>query len=205
MKLTRKRALWLVLGVVVVFAGLWNARRFKDQWFAIPPRGGDSFVMPPLSTPHYRQRDPRWASDSIGGFGESMASAGCTVCSLAMALDLFGVKKTPKELNDFLKGNEGYNPRGWLRWNCVDKVSAGAVTMGYMGRPSHAVLDSALKNAQPVLAKVYIKGVVPHWVLIVGKDRTEYLMRDPLGEEGSVGRVSDYRSRIYAVRIPKRA
>jgi len=205
MKLTRRRILWLVLGVVVVLAGLWFARRFKEQLLAVAPRGGESFVMPGLRTAHFRQKDPRWSEETIGGFGERMARVGCTVCSLAMALDYYGVKKTPKELNDFLKANDGYNPRGWLRWNCVDKISGGAVTMDYMGRPSHEVIDRALKNSQPVLAKVYIKGVIPHWVLIVGKDQQEYLMRDPLGEEGSVGRLSDYRSKVFAVRIPKRA
>ncbi len=204
MKLTGRRVLWLLFGVVVVFAGLWLARRFKEQLFAIAPRGGESFVMPALRTAHYRQRDSRWANDSIGGFGESMARVGCTVCSLAMALDYYGVKKTPKELNDFLKANDGYNPRGWLRWNSVEKVSGNAVTVDYLGRPSHAAIDRALKDSQLVLAKVYIKGVIPHWVLIVGKDKPEYLMRDPLGDEGSVGHVSDYGSRICAVRILKK-
>jgi hypothetical protein len=203
MKVTRRRVLTLLLGVVVLFAGIWFARRFKEQLFAVPPRGGESFAMPALSTPHYRQRDPRWAEDSIGGFGEGMAHAGCTVCSLAMALNYYGVRKTPKELNDFLKANDGYNPRGWLRWNSVDKISGGQVTMAYLGRPSHAVIDQALKDRRPVLAKVYINGIIPHWVLIVGKDREEYLMRDPVGEQGTVGCVSDYTSKIYAVRILK--
>jgi hypothetical protein len=205
MKLIRRRILWLFLGVAIAFGGLWFARRFKEQLFAIAPRGGESFVIQALSTPHYRQRDTRWANDTIGGFGESMARVGCTVCSLAMALDYYGVKKTPKELNDFLKANDGYNSRGWLRWNSVDKISGGSVTMDYMGHPSHAVIDRALKNSQPVLAKVYIKGVIPHWLLIVGKDEHEYIMRDPLAEEGSIGHVSNYGSSIFAVRIPKKA
>jgi hypothetical protein len=205
MKLNRRRILWLFLGVVVLLAGLWFARRFKEQLFATAPRGGESFAMPALRTTHYRQRDPRWSEETIGGFGERMARVGCTVCSLAMALDYYDVKKTPKELNDFLKANDGYNPRGWLRWSSVDKVSGGSVTMEYVGRPVFLVIDRALRNQQPVLAKVYIKGVIPHWVLIVGKDQQEYLMRDPLSEEGSVGHLSKYGSKIFAVRIPKRA
>lgn len=205
MKLTRKRVLWLLVGLAVLLAGLFFARRFKEQLFAISARGGQSFTMPALPTPHYHQRDARWADERIGGFGESMAHVGCTVCSLAMALDYYGAKTTPKELNEFLKANEGYNPRGWLRWNAVDKVSGGKVTMDYLGRPTHAVIDRALQNRQPVLAKVYINAVIPHWVLIVGKDGGEYLMRDPLGAENAIDRVSDYKSKIYAVRILKPA
>ena len=73
--------------------------------------------------------------------------------------------------------------------------------MDYMGRPDHAVIDRALRNSQPVLIKVYIHGVVPHWVLVVGKVGAEYLMRDPLGEDGAIGNVSQYESKIFAVRI----
>jgi len=193
--------LWLFFGSVILVAGLFTARRFKEQLLAIAPRGGESFNAPALVTAHYRQRDSRWAADSIGGLGESMARVGCTVCSLAMALDYYGVKKTPKELNEFLKANDGYNRRGWLQWNSVDKISEGRVTIEYLGRPSHSVIDQALKNRQPVLAKVYINTLIPHWVLIVGKDGQEYLMRDPLGDENAIGRVSYYKSKIYAVRI----
>ena len=204
MKVNRQRVLWLILIAVASFAAVWSGRRFKEQWFAIAARGGESFVRPALSTAHYRQHDPRWAEERIGGFGESMGSVGCTLCSLAMALDYYDVKVPPKELNEFLKANEGYNPRGWLRWNSVDKVSGGRVTVEYMGRPNHTVIDGAVKNAQPVLAKVYINAIVPHWVLIVGKEGQDYLMRDPLGDDKAVGKVSDYRSKIYAVRILKR-
>ena len=189
--------------VVLMIGGLFFARRMKEQWFAIAARGGESFARPALSTPHYRQRDPRWADERIGGFGESMGRVGCTICSLAMALDYYGVKMPPKELNEFLRANGGYNPRGWLRWNSVDKVSGGKLTMDYMGRPNHPVIDRAVRNSQPVLAKVYINAVVPHWVLIVGKEGEDYLMRDPLGEANTVGKVSDYKSKIFAVRTMK--
>jgi len=205
MKLTRQRSLWLLLGLVTVFAGIWSARRFQEHWFAIAPRGGEAFTMPALSTPHYRQHDLRWAEERIGGFGESLGRVGCTICSLAMALDYYGVKMPPKELNEFLKAHEGYNPRGWLRWNSVEKVSGGKVTLDYMSRPDHAVIDCALRKAQPVLAKVYISAIIPHWVLIVGKDGQEYLMRDPLGEANSVDRISDYKSKVYAVRVLQRS
>ncbi len=82
-----------------------------------------------IVTTHYRQRDSRWEKETLGGLGESMAPVGCTVCSLAMALDFYGVKQTPQELNDFLKRNDGYTVRGWLKWDSVSKVSNGQVTI----------------------------------------------------------------------------
>ena len=66
-------------------------------------------------------------------------------------------------------------------------------------------MDQALTNHQPVIAKVYIKSVIPHWVLVVGKDRDDYLMRDPLMDEDTIGHLSDYDSKIYAIRIMKPA
>ncbi len=62
-----------------------------------------------------------------------------------------------------------------------------------------------MENKQPVIAKVFINGIIPHWVLIVGKDGTAYLMRDPLGNENAVERVSKYESKIYAIRVLKKA
>ena len=205
MKTTRRRAVWSVLALVAALLGVWLARNFKERLAAIPSRGGEAFTMTAIATAHYRQRDLRWEHEALGGLGESMARVGCTVCSLAMALDFYGVKMTPKELNEFLKRNDGYTVRGWLKWDSVSKVSNGQVTMDYIGSPAFKVIDRALKNKQPVIAKVFINGIIPHWVLIVGKDGTEYLMRDPLGNENAVDRLSDYGSKIYAIRILKKA
>ncbi|MDH7502499.1 MAG: hypothetical protein QHJ82_07285 [Verrucomicrobiota bacterium] len=112
---------------------------------------------------------------------------------------------TPKELNDFLKKNAGYTERGWLKWDSVAKVSEGKVVLGYIGNPSFQRIDAALKDNQPVIAKVFIERTVPHWVLIVGKEKTEYLIRDPLGDGKSLRQLSFYGSDIHAIRILKAA
>ena len=158
-----------------------------------------------MMTPHYLQRDSRWADETVGGTGERLARVGCTVCSLAMALDHHGIKATPKVLNDFLKANDGYTIRGWLRWESVPRFTQGKVAMDYIGRPGFERIDRALKANQPVIAKLLIKGIIPHWVLIVGKEQTEYLMRDPLGDGKTVEPLAKYDSRIYAIRILKTA
>ncbi len=65
-------------------------------------------------------------------------------------------------------------------------------------------MDRALKEKQPVIAKVFISGIIPHWVLIVGKDGDDYLMRDPLNDAKTVQHLSTYDSKIYAMRTLKR-
>lgn len=183
---------------------IWVKRSLGERFNAIPARGGQLLTVPAIATPHYLQRDPRWGNETIGGSAERLARVGCTLCSLAMALHHYGAETTPKELNDFLKRNNGYTIRGWLKWESVSGFTGGKVEMDYIGRPGFGRIDGALKNNHPVIAKVYINGVIPHWVLIVGKDGNEYLMRDPLGDGRTVGRISDYDSRIYAIRTLKR-
>ena len=186
----RKRVLIISLFIGLLTVGFWMSRNLRERMDAIPPRGGESLVVAAIPTVDYLQRDSRWADETVGGSRESLARVGCTVCSLAMALDHYGVKVTPKELNDYLKRNDGYTARGWLKWDSVSKVSEGKVTLDYIGEPSFERIDAALKNHQPVIAKVFINRVVPHWVLIVGKQDTEYLIRDPLGDGKSLRRLS---------------
>src|SRR5262245_48878003 len=171
MKVTRKRVLAGLLLAIMIVASPFVWRAARERMNAIPARGGVSFTMPPLATAHYLQNDPAWKDDTIGGSGERLERVGCTVSSLAMAFDHYGIKTTPRELNEFLKANEGYTLRGWLKWNAVSKFADGKVTMDYIGPPTHERIDASLRRQQPVIVKVLISGVIPHWVLIVGKDR----------------------------------
>jgi hypothetical protein len=40
-----------------------------------------------------------------------------------------------------------------------------------------------------------------HWVLLVGREGREYLMKDPLGDGRTLGLLSSYNSNILAVRV----
>ncbi len=202
-KPSARKRVWIGLAVALLAAGLWMTRYLLVSTPVIPPQGGEPIVVAAIPTANYLQRDSRWADETVGGTGESLARVGCTVCSLAMALDHWGVKVTPKELNDFLKKNDGYTARGWLKWDSVSKISKGKATLDYIGEPSFERIDAALKDNQPVIAKVFINRVVPHWVLIVGKEKTEYLIRDPLGDGEGVRHLSFYGSDVYAIRILK--
>src|SRR5437773_10626665 len=102
----------LVLGIAGLLAILavfflrsrgWNSN-------AIACRGGEAFQQFPfIETPVYFQRDRAWEADRIGGTGETLGRVGCTVCCLAMGLAPFGIRKTPGELNEWLKKHEGYS------------------------------------------------------------------------------------------------
>lgn len=167
----------------------------------IAAAGGAPFTnFAAISTPHYLQRDPRWRDETIGS-GETLAKVGCTVSSLAMALEHYGMHFTPRTLNDALKAAGGYTRRGWLLWSVVETISAGRAKVRIVDKPAHADLDAALQAGHPVLAKVFINKIVPHWVLVSGKDGTNYLMRDPLNEAKTLTPLASHGSDIYGVRI----
>ncbi len=190
----------LLVGLSLLAAGaFWYLRGRNSP--PIAAVGGTSFTnFTAIQTPHYLQRDPRWKDETIGS-GETLAKVGCTVSSLAMALESYGVSFTPGALNAALKANDGYTRRGWLVWSAVAKISDGKASVRALDKPTHADLDAALQARQPMLVKVFIDKIIPHWVLVSGKDGTNYLMRDPLDETKSLKPLAGYGSEIYGVRV----
>lgn len=149
----------------------------------------------------YLQADPRWAHDKIGGSGEELRAVGCTNCCLCMALAQHGITLTPAELNQKLIQADGYTERGWIKWDAVSDVTQKRVRIDIPENPSHRDIDQALAAGNPVLVKVVYRPGVLHWVLLVGRDGREYLMKDPLGDGRGLGLLSAYHSDILSVRI----
>src|SRR5436309_583120 len=186
-----------ILAVLFLRSRGWNSN-------AIACSGGETFQhFPVIETPVYLQRDRAWEADRIGGTGETLGRVGCTVCCLAMGLAHLGIQQTPGELNEWLKTHQGYSLRGWLRWETVSKLTAGKAYVDFRAPLNHETIDAALKARQPVLAKVFLNRVITHWLLVVGKDGTEYLVRDPLGDGRKLDRLSRYSGGVHAIRILK--
>jgi len=158
-----------------------------------------------LATPTiYLQTDPQWAHEKIGGSGEELRAVGCTNCCLCMALAQHGIVLDPAELNQKLIQADGYTERGWIKWDAVEDVSQKRVRIDIPERPTHRDIDQALAAGNPVLVKIVYRPGVLHWVLLVGRDGKEYLMKDPLGDGHTLGLLSAYHSDILAVRIVRK-
>ena len=151
--------------------------------------------------PIHLQADPKWGSAKIGGSGEAMRRVGCTICCLSMALTHHGIPVDPMGLNEKLKEANGFTYRGWVIWDAVRRVSDGTVSIVIPEIPTNEDIEGALDEGNPVLVKVLLKSGIQHWVLLVGRDQQEYLMKDPLGDGTSLGRLSSIGSDILAVRI----
>ncbi len=154
-----------------------------------------------LAVPLYKQWDPAWADQEIGGTGEKMSRIGCLVCCVAMVFSHYGIETSPEELLAYLNRNDGFTERGWLKWGPAADFSRGRARLDYRGDADPARIDAELAAGNPVIVKVMLPGGITHWVLVVGREGREYLVNDPLGEEKEPVKLSRFGEMIYAMRI----
>ena len=194
---------------LLILAFLSSGCQSLRNWFtpSIEAAGGECLHVRLPEVPHtFCQTDPRWAEVELGTSGCKLGTHGCLVCSTAMATSSLGVRLSPEELNERLKRHDGFQPQGWLIWNAVSRVTEGKLTADYHPRPRHSWMDGALKGgAFPVIAYPLPNGA-RHWVLVVGKEGLDYLVRDPLTDEPKKPvKLSTLTDRILAVRVVKKA
>jgi ABC-type bacteriocin/lantibiotic exporter with double-glycine peptidase domain len=154
--------------------------------------------------PYYLQTDPAWKDETVGGSKEPLSDVGCTVCCVSMAFSQLGTATDPKILNAELKSQNGYTRLGLLKWDVAATASKGAIVFDLPRRPSHATIDAAIQSGNPVIAKLLLWESIPHWVLIVGKEGDEYLVKNPLCQERTVQKLSTLSKTIQSIRIVKR-
>ena len=147
----------------------------------------------------YNQRDEKWKDIPLGKTNESVGKVGCLISSIGMNLSYMEMKMNPKVINEKLTAIDGYTSRGWLIWSKLSEITEGKVSVEFP-KLSHEKIEEYLLKGKPVLAKVLIHRIIPHWVLIVGKKDGEYLMLDPL-TEGKPSNVSGYGNYLYSIRV----
>ena len=140
----------------------------------------------------------------MGGSEEPLAAVGCTLCCVSNALACHGLNIDPSELNSLLKKGGGYTERGWIKWDALSNLCKGVARITVPRNPSSLGIETSLRKGDPVLVKILLKSGVNHWVLLVGRDGRDYLMKDPLRSDREIMPLSTYESDIYAVRIVER-
>jgi hypothetical protein len=199
--IAKRWAMPVIVGLAAAAViGLWlRSQRLPPE--PISSSGGVALDIPsPTGTAYFLQRDARWAKDSIGGSGEPMSAVGCTVCAVAMAASQLGYDVTPKELNANLVQSGGYTRRGWLVWSAVSNATHGKVHVRVPSGLTHAEIDQSLQSGSIPVVKFYLPGHIPHWVPIVGKAGTEYLVKDPLDEKKQIRALSEKTTAVVSVR-----
>jgi len=205
-RVSKKFAYWAVVAVVALATFVvwrcWPPPPAKHVAGGLSPWADEAvprFIL--AAETIYLQADPQWAHEKIGGSGEELRAVGCTNCCLCMALAQHGIVLNPAELNQKLIQADGYTERGWINWDTLRDISQKRVRIDIPENPTHRDINAALAAGNPILVKILYRPGVLHWVLLVGRDGREYLMKDPLGDGKNVGVLSAYHSDILSVRI----
>jgi hypothetical protein len=184
MRSVQAALLTLVVVVVVVIIG-WLWRRPEVKW--APSSGGADLSVQLPDRVHYQQGDPRWSDDTLGAIENngSLGGYGCTVASVAMAMTNLGHPTDPGKLNADLAAGGGFTKRGWLMWDKISNLTNGALRAEVYDAPSLEAMDACLMRGDYPIVKfmIGIGKVMPHWVVLVGKQGKTYLIRDPMSKE----------------------
>jgi len=152
------------------------------QWkHPISSSGGRYFVhRVEIPVPPLQQNDPRWDFELLGPTYETLGQAGCAITSAAMVLSAYGVDTDPARLNQFLITNNGYTKDGKVYWEkAADFAPFKQVEKVYEDLPSYALIDQNLLESNPVIIRLTLPSGETHFVVIVGKEGWDYLIRDP--------------------------
>lgn len=169
------------IGVIAALA-LWGWPRHIGGSGGLPVPGE---IL--ISVPQFLQSDPRWRDDPLGDTPGTLGGEGCAVSSASMVLVHYGMTIDPKCLNRFLREHNGYEGKGWLRWESAAEFAPGLVEKAYEDLPSFFRIDWNLLCGNPVIVRIRRLDGITHFVVIVGKRGFDYLIRDPAGSGG--GRV----------------
>ena len=180
--------------------------RVGSDSIGIRPSGGTEMSLRLTDAYVFAQRDPKWENQTMGSTDDRVGDYGCTLTALAMAASNLGAPTDPGALNTALSANGGYTDRGWLIWGAVPKVTQGQIEVVFHDEPSHAAIDACLttEDGYP-LVKFMLGGRIQHWVVVVGKERRSWLIRDPLLMTDAPLVLEARAPKIRAVRCVRRA
>jgi hypothetical protein len=170
-----------LLGVASLFLALnFNGVVHAEVNAAIPSTGGQFFASRvEIPVPAFAQDDPRWANVRIGPSTDTLGDEGCAVTSAAMVAAFYGIKTDPQELNAFLTRTGGFTDDGLIHWSRVPGIAPDHLELAYNGSPSYELIDSNLLAGNPVIVLFPLPHGGYHFVVIVGKQGWDYLIRDP--------------------------
>ena len=130
---------------------------------------------------YYNQRDSQWGNMALGGSPYSVAEYGCLVSSVSMMASHVGRTIRP---NDIAIASGAFVPgTGYLNWSF--NVNGTNVSIS---SASKSELDQRLGNG-PVIAGLY--GGPDHFIVILRKEGSNYIMHDPFLENGSSRPLTD--------------
>ena len=198
----RRLALWGG-GLSIMALLYFGVPAFWNWKHAISSSGGRYFLQSvSLPVPAFGQDDPRWTFDLLGDTTDTLGQEGCAVTSAAMVLAAYGVDTDPQRLNQYLTTHSGYTDNGYIYWEKAAEVAPyGQVEKAYEDLPSYALIDQPLLSGNPVIVRLTLPRGEMHFVVIVGKQGWNYLIRDPARPSGGIYPLRDLTDHIEALRF----
>jgi hypothetical protein len=196
--------LWLIaLGIILLLH--FGVPAFFNWKHVISSSGGRYFVhRTVIPVPPLQQDDPLWGDQLLGNTIDTLGQQGCAITSAAMVLRAYGVDTDPQRLNAYLTTHRGFVGDGLLVWEVAAEVGHGQVEKAYEDLPTYALIDANILKGNPVIVRLHLRNGTTHFVVIVGKQGWNYLIRDPARPpEYGVYPLRDLVPRIEALRFYK--
>ncbi|CAG0964655.1 hypothetical protein METP3_01060 [Methanosarcinales archaeon] len=164
-----------------------------------------------MDVPVYKQGTPSvWAGDQLGTCASTIGTEGCAVTSVEMVFKYYGVQTDPRDLNNWLKGNNGYTNGCWIRWDIAAGRSGG--TVQFINQYSYPnplttaelnLINSELDSGYPVIAEVRTSSGSQHFVVITGRSGSTYNINDPANGDKSTlnARYGNPSTAIWGIRL----
>ena len=96
-----------------------------------------------------------------------------------MVMKFYGIDTDPGRMNDFLRDHGGYTENNDLIWEGPATLAPTQVRHVYEDLPSYYLIDSNLRRGNPVIVRLRLSNGITHFVVIMGKQGFDYLIRDP--------------------------
>jgi hypothetical protein len=170
-----------VVAVTILFIALnFDSIVRAEVSGTIPSSGGRYFDRRvEIPVPAFAQDDPRWSNVRLGPSSDTLGDEGCAVTSAAMVIAFYGIKTDPLQLNNFLTRAGGLSDDGLIEWSRVPAIAPAYLKLSYNGNASYELIDTNLLERNPVIAFIRLPDGGYHFVVIVGKEGHNYLIRDP--------------------------
>lgn len=192
-------------GLIVAVLLYFGLPAFLNWKHVISSSGGHYFLhRTVIPVEPFSQGDPRWADQLLGDTIDTLGQQGCAVTSAAMVMHAYGVDTDPQRLNAYLTTHGGFVGDGLLIWERAADPAGGQVEKAYEDLPSYALLDANILKGNPVIVRLHLRNGTMHFVVIVGKQGWDYLIRDPARPaDWGVYPLRQITSRIEALRFYK--
>lgn len=138
--------------------------------------------IPPIS-----QKNPLWKYSKLGFSSLSIGSYGCVLCVHTMIACYYGYNHNPLTLNELYKEKGIYLNQNLIDFWGIPKAFPNIKPEEFIQCPdvpaSLDLIDKYLDEQKPVIALVDFdkatQGLQSHFVLIIGKEGSDYLINDP--------------------------